>query len=200
MPKSISPNYRVRSIPAQFNVREMDGGPVIEAYFAVFGPLYEIWKDQFECIDPRAFDDDLAANSDVRALIDHDSRLVLGRTIAGTLILDVDEKGLHGVIKVNPHDTDAMNLYARIQRGDVNQCSFGFDILDEEYTVRPDGTTLATIRKVKLYEVSVVTFPAYTETSAEARSVHDVDVKRRHLEAWRENMRRILNHGNQSHS
>lgn len=200
MPKAVSPNYRVRSIPAEFNVREVDGGPVIDAYFAVFGSLYEMWPGQFERIDPRAFDDDIAANSDVRALIDHDTRLVLGRTIAGTLSLDVDEKGLHGVIRVNPQDTDAMNLYARIQRGDVNQCSFGFDILDEEYTVRPDGSCLATIRKVKLYEVSVVTFPAYAETSANARSSFDVGVKRRHFESWRENMRRKLNHGNQSHS
>lgn len=76
-----------------------------------------------EQIDPHAFDDQLGG--DVRALIDHDTRLVLGRTCAGTLTLRVDEHGLWGSIAVNEGDQDALNLYARVQRGDVSQCSIG---------------------------------------------------------------------------
>lgn len=72
-----------------------------------------------EQIDPHAFDDQLGG--DVRALIDHDTRLVLGRTCAGTLTLRVDEHGLWGSIAVNEGDQDALNLYARVQRGDVSQ-------------------------------------------------------------------------------
>ena len=97
-------------------------------------------------------------------MCDHDTRIVLGRTAAGTLTLTEDERGLYGVIKINTADGDAMNLYARVQRGDVSQCSFGFDILDEEYIINPDGSELWLIRKVKLYEVSVVTFPAAVPT------------------------------------
>ena len=82
-----------------------------------------------------------------------------------------------------------MNLYARVQRGDVSQCSFGFDILDEEFTERSDGSVLWTIRKVKLYEVSVVTFPAYVETAVSARKDEVDTIRRRKLEAWKIEMK-----------
>ena len=62
-----------------------------------------------------------------------------------------------------------MNLYARVERGDVDQCSFGFDILEEDTTYNEDGSVHWTIKRVKLYEVSVVTFPAYEDTSVQAR-------------------------------
>ena len=86
-----------------------------------------------------------------------------------------------------------MNLYARVQRGDVNQCSFGFDILEQETEFRDDGSVHWTIRKVKLYEVSVCTFPAYAETSVQARK-DDLDAaKKRRAEAYREELRTRLN-------
>ena len=78
-----------------------------------------------------------------------------------------------------------MNLYARVQRGDVDQCSFGFDILSEDYDVRDDGSVHWTIKKVKLYEVSVCTFPAYEETNVQARSAERDEIKRKALEAWK---------------
>ena len=69
-----------------------------------------------------------------------------------------------------------MNLYARVQRGDVSQCSFGFDIIAEDYVVSPDGQTCTwTIRDTKLWEVSVVTFPAYDATSVSARNADNMD-------------------------
>lgn len=165
---------QIRSIPGSFQTRTLENGePVIEGYFAVFNSDYFLW--------PGAFADDLHA--DVRALCDHDTRIVLGRTTAGTLTLTEDERGLYGVIKINTADGDAMNLYARVQRGDVSQCSFGFDILDEEYIINPDGSELWLIRKVKLYEVSVVTFPAYEETSVSARSADTPARRERRLAA-----------------
>ena len=78
-----------------------------------------------------------------------------------------------------------MNLYARVKRKDVDQCSFGFDILSEDYDVREDGSVHWTIRKVRLYEVSVCTFPAYEETNVKARSAQRDEIKKRSLEAWR---------------
>ena len=77
-----------------------------------------------------------------------------------------------------------MNAYERVKRGDVSQCSFGFDILDEEYEIREDGTTIWTIKKVKLYEVSVVTFPAYEDTMVEARKKDLEKINGRKLEQW----------------
>ena len=160
---------QVRSVPVRFETRTEETGPVIAGYFAVFNSSYEIWPGVIEMVAPGAFTSSMAL--DVRALIDHDTRLVLGRTTAGTLTLREDEHGLYGEIRINEHDSDAMNLYARVQRGDVSQCSFGFDIIAEDYAADPSGQTCTwTIRDVVLYEVSVVTFPAYEATSVEARA------------------------------
>lgn len=168
---------QTRTIPVRFETREaVEGksGPVIAGYFSVFNSDYEMWPGQIERIAPGAFASSIGG--DIRALIDHETRLVLGRTTAGTLTLREDNTGLYGEIQINEADTDAMNLYARVQRGDVSQCSFGFDILDEEYEVSPDGNACTyTIRDLILYEVSVVTFPAYEATSVEARSAANAE-------------------------
>lgn len=177
---------QVRSCGAEFRAHD-EGGPVIEGYFSVFNRDYELWPGAVEQVAPGAFRETLGG--DIRALANHDTRLVLGRTTTGTLTLREDDKGLFGTIKVNEQDSDAMNLYARVQRGDVSQCSFGFDILDEEFTERSDGSVLWTIRKVKLYEVSVVTFPAYVETAVSARKAEMDTIRRRKLDAWKNEMK-----------
>jgi len=172
---------QVRSIETGFQTREAEGGPIIEGYFAVFNSDYEIWPGAIEQVAPGAFSS--ALGGDIRALADHDTRIVLGRTTAGTLELREDDRGLFGTIKINPEDQEAMNLYHRVQRGDVTQCSFGFDIKDEEYQHRPDGSDLWIIRDVVLYEVSVVTFPAYAETSVQARRDDINTIRSRQLAA-----------------
>lgn len=188
--------YRqTRSVPVTFQTRSDDTGPVIAGYFAVFNNPTELWPGCIEQIAPGAFASSLGL--DVRALIDHDTRLVIGRTVAGTLTLREDDTGLYGEIKINEHDSDAMNLYARVQRGDVSQCSFGFDIVAEDYVVSPDGQTCTwTIREVKLYEVSVVTFPAYDATSVSARDADSAaSLKSTRLERRKkELLERIKNH------
>jgi HK97 family phage prohead protease len=171
-----------RYAPVKMQVRSEDSGPVIACHFAVFNTPTELWPGCIEQIAPGAFASSMSL--DVRALINHETRLVLGRTVAGTLTLREDDIGLYGEIKINEHDSDAMNLYARVQRGDVSQCSFGFDIVAEDYVVSPDGQTCTwTIREVVLYEVSVVTFPAYDATSAVARASGDMtSLKKARLE------------------
>ena len=182
---------QIRSIESKFTTRDDDGALHIEGYFAVFNSTYQIWDDMSEAVAPGAFTDTLG--EDVRALIDHETRLVLGRNSAGTLQLREDSHGLWGDILINPNDQDAMNLYARVQRGDVNQCSFGFDILEEETEFRDDGSIHWTIKKVKLYEVSVCTFPAYTETSVQARKNDFEAARERRAEAYRAELRARLN-------
>lgn len=172
-----------RAITNNFATREADGKKYIVGYFAVFNSTYELFKGCTESIASTAFDDTLG--EDVRALVDHNARLVLGRTSAGTLKLRVDEKGLYGEIEINQDDTDAMNLYARVQRGDVTQCSFGFFIIDEVKEVKENGDVHFTIRKVKLVEVSVVTFPAYKDTEVAARKEQLEEIKKRELDVWK---------------
>lgn len=180
---------QTRTIDASFQTRDADGEKRIEGYFATFTGHYDMGPGVVERVDPHAFDDCL--EDDIRCLIDHDTRLVLGRTKAGTLSLRVDEKGLWGSVLINPEDQDAMNLYARVQRGDVSQCSFGFDILQERDEWNEEtGEGTFTILAVKLYEVSCVTFPAYEDTSITARKR---DVQRHALDAWKKRMKARLN-------
>ena len=178
---------QTRSIPERFETRDDGGEKRIEGYFAVFDGEYQLWDGATESVDRNAFDGEL--EGDVRCLIDHDTRLVLGRTTAGTLQLRTDDHGLWGSVLINQDDTDAMNLYARVQRGDVSQCSFGFDILDEEFEDRGSGSVHWTIKKVKLYEVSCVTFPAYESTGIAARKDDLKTIRKRETEAWKETMK-----------
>ena len=170
----------------QFQTREENGKRYIEGYFAVFGAKYWLWDDAFETIDPGAFN--LARDIDVRALVNHDTTLVLGRTSANTLTLRTDERGLFGSVEVNEKDQDAVNAYERVSRGDVNQCSFGFEILGQEIERAEGQPTVFRLTDVKLYEVSVCTFPAYEETAVVARKKELEEIDRRKLEAWRAEM------------
>lgn len=180
---------QVRSIASTFETREDSEELRIEGYFAVFNSNYEILPGWTESVAPGAFTDTLSG--DIRALIDHETRLVLGRTSAHTLDLKQDEHGLWGSILINPKDQEAMNLYERVKRGDVNQCSFGFDIEDEEYEEH-DGNVHWTIKKVKLYEVSCCTFPAYQETNISARKQDAENIRMRGLQVWREEKKKRL--------
>lgn len=166
-----------------FQTREADGNLYIDGYFAVFNSEYWLWNSAFETIDPGAFS--LETDTDVRALTNHDTTLVLGRTTAGTLSLQVDETGLYGSVLINPKDQDAVNLYERVKRGDVSQCSFGFDILEERHENREDGVTVFHLARVKLHEVSVCTFPAYQDTAVQARAAQLENERLRCLEKWR---------------
>lgn len=199
MPNNNSRQGRqLRSTPQQFHTRDDGDDLIIEGYFAVFDSPYVLWDGATEIVKPGAFAGCLSG--DIRALIDHDTRLVLGRTKAGTLTLREDARGLYGTIKINRDDADAMSLYARVQRGDVDQCSFGFDIEEETFVDLGGGQCRWEINKVNpLYEVSVVTYPAYEETAVKARHADLAEIQRRQAEAWKTKMINRLtggdNHG-----
>lgn len=177
---------QVRSIPSEFTTREDGDDLIIEGYFAVFNSNYEIAPGMSESIAPGAFSKSLSG--DIRALINHDTTLVLGRTAAHTLELREDNRGLWGRVSINPNDTDAMNARARVMRGDVSQCSIGFNIRSEDTDIREDGSVHWTIRDADLMEVSVCTFPAYEETNISARSDQRDEVKKRARQVWQEKM------------
>ena len=181
---------QVRDIPSQFETREDGENLSIEGYFAVFNSIYEIAPGMTESVAKGAFSRTLSG--DIRALINHDTTLVLGRTSAHTLELREDEHGLWGKVSINPNDTDAMNLYNRVQRGDVDQCSFGFNILDEETEYRENGDIHWTIKEVELFEVSPCTFPAYEETNIAAREKEKETLMKRKSEAWKTEMLKRL--------
>lgn len=149
---------------------------VLAGYAAVFNATSEDLGGFREVIMPGAFTKSLQ-NRDVRALWQHDSKLVMGRASTGTLRLVEDDTGLH--VEIDPPDTQwARDAMTTVERGDVNQMSFAFEVPPggETWGDLPDGTWLRKLWEVDLWEVSGVTFPAYPQTSIAVRD---------HLEALR---------------
>lgn len=182
-------------------IRQDGGKRYLEGYFAVFGETYQVWDGWVETIERGAFARYLASGEDVKVLWNHDSNIVLGSTVNGTALLKEDETGLFGSVEVNENDSEAVSAYARVARGDVNGCSFGFDIARQEEWWDDDGIYHTKITEVDpLYEVSPCTFPAYKATSVSARAKDSLeDAKRRFEQAkeqkrndWRDSMRSRL--------
>jgi len=139
---------------------------------AVFGEATEIGGYFREQIEPGAFKKSIKED-DVRALWNHNPDHVLGRNVAGTLRLSEDEHGLK--VDITPPDTQlARDLAISIERGDINQMSFAFQVVEEEWirAEKAKDLDLRKIKKVRLFDVSPVTFPAYEGTDIALRS-HD---------------------------
>lgn len=179
-------NYEVRSFTTDFETRDDESNPTISGYFVVFNQEAPFDTMMSESIDRHALDNTI--NGDIRALFDHDTSKVLGRTTNGTLQLRIDDYGLWGDIAINPKDSEAMNLYERVKRGDVSQCSFGFDILSQEPITRDDGGTHWNVKEVKLYECSIVAFPFYESTCVSARNKQLDEIKKEKENAWKQNL------------
>ena len=181
--------------------REENGKRYLEGYFAVFGEPYQVWDGWVETIERGAFARYLASGEDVKVLWNHDSNIVLGSTGNSTAALREDETGLFGSVEINEADQEAVNGYARVSRGDVTGCSFGFDIARQEEWWDEDGVYHTKITEVDpLYEVSPCTFPAYKATSISARNQESFESAKKRLETakeqkmneWRESMRSRL--------
>lgn len=152
-------------------IREENGKRYLEGYFSVFGEPYQVWDGWIETIERGAFARYLASGNDVKVLWNHDSNIVLGSTGNGTASLMEDETGLFGTVEINENDSEAVSAYARVARGDVDGCSFGFDIARQEEWWDENDVYHTKITEVDpLYEVSPCTFPAYKATSISARN------------------------------
>lgn len=185
---------------AEFQTREEDGKRYLDGYFSVFNQPYEVYPGWIEEIAPGAFARSLREGRDVKVLWNHNSDIVLGSTGNRTAYLSEDERGLHGPTEINEQDQDAKNAYARVARGDVRGCSFGFDIRAMEESWDEDGTYRTRLTDVDLYEVSPCTFPAYTQTIIQARAREELnqaraaleEAKKKQREQWRSRMRARL--------
>ena len=158
--------------------RRKDGTAAVEGHAAIFGVMSENLGGFREVIHEGAFDEVLS--DDVRALFNHDSNLILGRTTANTLNISIDDKGL--VYKYESPDTSyARDLLISLERNDINQSSFGFNVASVHGAEwEEDEETGALTRHIKkfsrLFDVSPVTFPAYLQT----------DVAKRSMDNWKE--------------
>jgi len=145
-------------------VREADSDDmVLEGYAAVFNSETDLGHFR-EVIKPGAFDD--VMTNDVRALINHDPNLILGRTENGTLELSTDERGLKYRVKLG-NQQYAKDFYESVKRGDISQSSFAFTIKDQSWN---EERTVRSVDKVRqLLDVSPVTYPAYAAATVQAR-------------------------------
>ncbi len=179
--RSSRPAIEYRTYPlAELRVEEPDGQrPRIVGHAAIFNRrsevLMQIGSERLvEEVAPGAFTKTLR-EADIRALVNHDPNLVLGRNRSGTLSLAEDERGL--AVTIEPPDTQAArDLIALMRRGDVNQMSFAFQSVKESWSREDDEATGITthvrrLREARLYDVSVVTFPAYPDTDAQVRAL-----------------------------
>lgn len=160
-----------RAFKKGVEVRDGADGPVIFGYAAVFNSESED-MGFVEQVDPGAFTKTLQ-EADVRALFNHDSNWLLGRSRAGTLRLSVDRNGLLYEIDVNQSDPDGMRALAKIRRGDCDGSSFTFQTVRDEWnweTSPPQRRLL----EVSLVDVGPVTYPAYPDATAAARALEPV--------------------------
>lgn len=149
---------------------DTDGGKLV-GYAAVFNKRSLNLGGFVEVLERGAFAKSLADGSDIRALIDHRG-IAIARTSNNTLRLREDDIGLR--IEIDPPDTTAgRDIRKSVERGDVDQMSFGFTIREggEEWAEDDDGVLIRTVSDVSLLEASIVTFPAYPDTSVAKRSV-----------------------------
>lgn len=152
------------------DIRE-DGNTAIEGHAAVFDGFAELGPDIIERLAPTAFDRVLRSNPDVRALKNHDPNMVLGRT-GRNLQLEVDDVGLRFRIDPLPNTTAAADLREEMDQGLITGASFAFIPDEERLDQLEDGRFLRTHTSVGgLFDVSPVTFPAYSETDVSLRAM-----------------------------
>ena len=162
-----------RSLPIkEFRISDADnGGVVLEGHAAVFDSWSETLGGSFpfkEKVRRGAFIESIKTD-DIRALLNHDANYVLGRNSSGTLALTEDDTGLSVVINM-PQTQWAKDLTVSVKRGDITQMSFGFTVIQDEWH-EENGSDVRELIRVRLYDVSLVTFPAYTQTDAAIRGM-----------------------------
>lgn len=163
--------HEKRSYAAEFKVELASAGSSgrkkVQGYASVFGQDAEMWFGTEE-IAPGTFSQTIKAD-DVRALFNHDESQVLARNVAGTLQLREDTHGLE--MEFTPGDTSyARDLEILLERREVSQASFGFVTLDDAWSIK-NGAPHRTLRRVQLFDVSPVTFPAFPQTDVGVRSM-----------------------------
>jgi HK97 family phage prohead protease len=154
--------------------KRADEKMIIKGQAAIFNQETVIRGWFREQIKPGAFQRVLSESPDTIGCFNHDWNVVLGRTTAGTLLLQESPDGLDYEIEINPDDPEALSVYAKVARGDVSQSSFAFQVGKEEWFYPPDNSTELPLRTVtefsQLYDVCPATFGAYPQTSAAVRS------------------------------
>ena len=159
---------------SEFEQRAMRGASVqadglrkLRGHAVVFDSMSEDLGGFREIIAPDAVDRTLKEGLDVRALVDHDRGKVIGRTTAGTLELAKDRTGLLVLIEPDLEVSYAADVMRSVSRGDISGMSFGFRVIEDDWNFDAP-IAVRTVLDMKISEVSIVAWPAYTATNVEA--------------------------------
>ena len=152
---------------SNLEVRSENEGRTIVGYAAVFDSPSE-YMGFTEFVKRGAFSKTLNDGADVRLLIDHEG-VPLARSKSGTLALEEDERGLRVEAELDPMNPDAARIISAMKRGDLSQMSFAFRTVKDSWNA---DRSVRELREVQLFDVSVVTFPAYEQTVAELRRIN----------------------------
>lgn len=182
-----APTTQIRTrVNSEFRAVEQNGQLVIRGYAALYNVETTIGWWYREVLRPGCFDSAIAGEDDVRCLWQHSQLYPLGRLAAKTLILKSDSKGLEYECQLGASQW-ARDAYDAIKRGDVSQSSFSFEPVEDRWTWSKSAneTDLCERVKVRLWDVSPVTYPAYEDTEVSARSKEEWEAarKRRKLPA-----------------
>ena len=158
-------------IATDIEVRELEENKVktISGYINKFNSRSQ-YMGFFEEIAKGAFDKTLAKGHNIYAMYNHNADMILGSTRGNSLKLNVDEVGLHFELKINDNISYSKDLYELVRNKDIDGCSFGFYVLDDEWTYTEDNIDLRIIKELELIEVTITPFPAYLDSEASCRS------------------------------
>lgn len=170
--KFIATNLETRS-------EENSNEKIISGYINKFNTRSQ-YMGFYEEVDKGAFDKTLADGHNIYAMYNHDDNMILGSTRGGSLKLNVDNVGLHFELRINLNISYAKDLYELVSNGDIDGCSFGFYVLDDEWTYTEEKIDLRKIKEAELAEVTITPFPAYLDTKASCRSydLHNKEVEK----------------------
>jgi HK97 family phage prohead protease len=170
--------HETRNFDAQFELREEGEGMTFVGYAAKFNSPSEDLGGFVETIEPGAFRRSLRSRNDVKLLVNHDTGRVLASSRSGTMKLFEDERGLRVEASL-PNTSDGRDMAELLRRGDLSKMSFGFAVQKDTWN---NEMTERTLKSVRLFEVSIVAFPAYAATEANVRSL-DKAAKRAKVDA-----------------
>jgi HK97 family phage prohead protease len=159
-----------RNFDADFELRAEGDGMTFVGYAAKFNSPSEDLGGFVETIEPGAFRRSLRSRNDVKLLVNHDTGRVLASTRSGTMKLYEDEVGLRVEASL-PNTSDGRDMAELLRRGDLNKMSFGFSVIKDSWN---QEMTQRTLKSVRLFETSIVAFPAYAATEAMVRSLDKV--------------------------
>jgi uncharacterized protein len=170
-----------RTIASEFQVSTQDDRASVEGYAAVYDKLSEDLGGFVEKVSSSAFLKSMK-EADVRALLNHDPNIILGRTKSGTLKLSSDATGLHYEIDIDLESPNGRNAYRAIECGDVSQSSFTFEKIHDEWDTTSRGYPLRTLTECRLFDVSPCVFPAYEATETNVKRALTSLAEQRSLE------------------